>query len=75
MKIRMIVNKIGYPPKGEVLEVAEDRASRWVLDKEIAEFVEKKDRQSVAKKIEEAQKAAVKADKKLNKELDQLEEE
>lgn len=74
MKIRMVVNKIGYPTKGTILEVAEDRATRWVLDKGLAEFAEKKDRQTVEKKIEATKKEAAKADKQLNRELDQLEE-
>lgn len=74
MKIRMIVSKAGYPEEGSTLDVSEDRATRWVLDKGFAEFVEKKDKVTIARKVEEAKKEVEKADKELNKSLDKLEE-
>jgi len=74
MKIRMIVSKAGYPEEGSTLDVSEDRATRWVFDKEFAEFVEKKDRATIARKVDEAKKEVEKADKELSKKLDKLEE-
>ena len=74
MKIRMIVSKAGYPEEGSTLDVSEARATRWVLEKEYAEFVEKKDRATIAKKVDEAKKEVEQADKELNKKLDKLEE-
>lgn len=73
MKIRMIANKVGYPKRGETLDVSDSRAERWVLEMGIAEFVEKKDRVATLKKIEQRDKEIAEADKKLGKKLDALE--
>ncbi len=72
MKIRMIGNKNGYEPQGTELNVSEARAQRWVFQMEIAEFVEKKDRVATIRKIEAAEIAAEKEDKKLSKRLDAI---
>ena len=72
MKIRMSVSKVGYPVEGKEIDVSEDRAARWVLEMEIAEFLEKKDRVAIAKKIEQTKKDIAKADKDLGKKLDQI---
>ncbi len=74
MKIKMIVSKAGYPEEGSTIDVSEDRATRWVLDKQYAEFVEKKDKATIANKVEDAKKEVEQANKELNKKLDQLEE-
>lgn len=72
MKIRMITNKPGYPAAGETLSVSDERAERWVLDKKLAEFVERKDRVATLKKIEERKKENEKNDCELAKKLDRL---
>lgn len=72
VKIKMIADRNGYPAAGEVLDVDEERAERWVLDKGIAEFAERKDKQNVIRKIKEREKAIEEADKRLGKELDAL---
>ena len=74
MKIKMVVNKTGYPSEGEIIDVGDERAQRWVLDKGIAEFVDKKDRVTIAKKIEDAEKEAAKAEKELDKKIKEMEE-
>lgn len=73
MRIRMIINKNGYPPEGEVLSVSPERAERWCLEKGLSEFVDKKDRVTIKKKMDETKRAIALADKKLNKELDKIE--
>jgi hypothetical protein len=73
MKIRMTMDAQGIA-EGTELDVSEDRATRWVFDKGIAEFVERKDKATIVKKVEQAKKEVEKADKELNKKLDKLEE-
>lgn len=72
MKIRMIVDKNGYDPKGTELNVSDARAERWVFQMGIAEFTDKKDRVATVRKIEAAKKEVEKADKKLSKRLDAI---
>lgn len=73
-KVRMINGSQGIPT-GEELEVADDRAERWVFVKQCAVFVEKKDEKAAEKRIEEAKKKAEQEQKELDKKLKQLDEE
>lgn len=67
MKIRMIVDRIGYAPAGTEIEVDENRAARWCGSMKLAEFVERKDAKAVALKEEARKKAAAAEAKRILK--------